>query len=240
MAISILQEQDDTKLAPTIAHYCRWNQEYLSYALKILKYKYTEERTVQLVGKNKRSEAVTFRGSELTSTDVRFEDMSLTQMTAAARKQYVIELISYGVLNPQMDRDLIIRMLELGISDELYDASEIDVQQALNENAAWAKQDFSPITRDFFNHEVHVMQHNKFRKGDEYETLPPEMQAVVDAHVAEHNQYILMAMQQQAMAQAPPAEETGGETVNAEKVMASLTPQERQAVEQNPALLDSM
>jgi hypothetical protein len=240
VAISLLQEQDDTKLAPTVAHYGRWKQNYLSYMLKVLKYNYTEERTVQLVGKNKRMEAVVFRGSDLTSTDVRFEDMSLTQMSAAARKQYVIELISYGVLNPQMDRDLIIRMLELGISDELYDAAEIDVQQALNENAAWAKQDFSPITRDFFNHEVHILQHNKFRKGDEYEMLPPEIQAVVDAHVDEHHQYILMAMQEQAMAQAPPQEQAGGDTVDTDKVMASLTPEEQAFVQQNPAILDTL
>jgi hypothetical protein len=236
VAIQLLQEQDDTKLAPTIAKYGRFKQSYLSYCLKIIRFKYTEERTVQLVGKNKRTEALEFKGSDLTSHDVRFEDQSLTQMSNAARKQYIMELIHFGVLNPQADKDLIIRALELGITDELYDGLEIDVQQALNENASWAKQDFSPITREFYNHEVHIAQHNKFRKGDEYEQMDEDYQMLVDAHVEEHFAYIVQSMTPLGGAPAPVTEEG----LNMDNVMGALNPDEQAALQQNPNILDSL
>lgn len=235
VAIQLLQEQDDTKLAPTISKYGRFKQGYLSYLLKIIRYKYDVERTVNVVGKNRRVEALQFKGSDLTSTDVRFEEQSVTQLSAAGRKQFIMELIQMGVLNPQMDKDLIFRALELGITDEIYDASEIDVQQAMNENGAWSKQDMSPITREFYNHEVHIAQHNRFRKGEEYEALPEELKAIVDAHVQEHMQYVLQSM-------APPTtddpEDEAG--LSMEKVMSSLTPEEQAALQANPAILDSL
>jgi hypothetical protein len=58
---------------------------------------------------------------------------------------------------------------------------------------------FMPHVRDFQNHDIHVYNHNLFRKSTDYENLPPEVQAMVDAHIAEHVQYI-----QQAAASAPP------------------------------------
>lgn len=243
VAIQMLQEQDDTKLAPTIQQFARFKRKYLSYLLKMVKYMFTEERTVQLIGTNRRTDVLTFRGSDLTSTDVRFEDISATQLTKAAKQQYIIELVNAGVLNPQTDKDLILRMLELGVSDELYDAFEIDIQQALNENSRWAKGDMGTVTRDFFNHEVHVAQHNKFRKGDEYTMLDMDMQAIVDAHVQEHLEYIMQAMMpaQPGGASAAPgtasvADETG---MDMDRVMQALTPEEQSFIAENPQFLQS-
>lgn len=229
VAIQLLQEQDDTKLGPTIAKYGRFKQHYLSYLLKMIKYKYDTPRTVTLVGKNKAQEVLEFKGSELTSYDVRMDDMSLTQLSSAAKKQYIIELIQLGVLNPQTDKDLIVRILEVGITDEMYDALEIDVQQAMNENSLWAKGDMSPITREFYNHEVHVAQHNRFRKGMEYEALAPEQRAIIDAHVQEHLEYVMGEMMQ-------PMEQE----IDQAKVLGALTPEEQAAVQADPSILDNL
>jgi hypothetical protein len=56
------------------------------------------------------------------------------------------------------------------------------------------------MVRDFYNHDVHIKVHDKFRKSDEYNQLPPELQQFIDAHVAQHKQFI----QQQLMAMMPP------------------------------------
>jgi len=244
VAIQLLQEQDDTQLAPTIQQYARWKRRYMSYLLKMVRFKFSEERTIKLVGKNKKNDTITFRGSQLTSTDIRYEDISATSMTKAAKQSFVIELVNSGVLNAQEDKDLIIRMLEMGITDELYDGMEIDVNQAITENGFWARQDMNTPTRDFYNHEVHVAQHNKFRKGDEYESLPPEMQELVDLHVQEHMEYIMaeaMAQQAQQAAAAPGTGSAAGETgMDVDKVMAALSPEEQQYLQQNPQLLDSI
>jgi hypothetical protein len=238
VAIQYLQEQDDTKLGPSIAQYARCKRAYVSYLLKMVKFKFTEERTIKLVGKNKRMTALTFAGSELTSSDVRFEDMSATQLTKAGRQQHIMDLVDKQVLNPQMDRDLIIRMLEMNITDELYDGLEIDVNQALMENAQWSKLDFSSVTRDFFNHEVHVAQHNKFRKGDEYVDMDPQAQVIIDNHVMEHMNFLMAAMMPQGPGgPAAPGTEPG---MNMDSVMGALTPEEQMALKQNPQILDQM
>lgn len=62
-----------------------------------------------------------------------------------------------------------------------------------------------PIVRDFFDHEIHIYHHNVFRKSNEYEELPQEIQQLVDDHVQEHidalNAPMIEQQQQQMMMQ---------------------------------------
>jgi hypothetical protein len=60
-----------------------------------------------------------------------------------------------------------------------------------------------PGVRDFYDHETHIQAHNRYRKSDEYDELPPELQAIIDMHVSEHEQALMapqIAEQQQQMA----------------------------------------
>ena len=193
-AISYLQEQDDTRLGPTIANFVDYKQAYTRYLLKMVQKKYDVERTVRLVGANQKTETLTFSGADITSIDVRVQQGSMYQLTRAAKQDWIIKLVESGVLNAQADRALILKMLELGITDDLYDEYELDVSQAQNENDKWARGDMSPIVRDFYRHDVHVKEHDKFRKEDIYNDMPPELQAMVDAHVKEHLAYVLGAV----------------------------------------------
>lgn len=204
VAIQFLQEQDDTVMAPTIRNYVRCKQQYMSYMLKMIRYMYREERTLKIVGKNKEIETRSFYGNEITSTDVRISEGTLLHASKAGKQQWIMNLIQSGVLNPQQDRDLILKMLELGIDDELYDSTEIDRNQAQNEQAKWLQGDFSPDVRDFYNHTIHILEHNKFRKGSDYEKMG-EYQQFIDAHIAEHQLYIQQMQQQQLMQMAQQA-----------------------------------
>jgi hypothetical protein len=59
-----------------------------------------------------------------------------------------------------------------------------------------------PIVRDFYDHQTHIEAHNRFRKTNEYDDLPPEFQMIIDMHVSEHEQALMapmMAQQQQQM-----------------------------------------
>ncbi|NJJ38547.1 hypothetical protein [Paenibacillus apii] len=62
----------------------------------------------------------------------------------------------------------------------------------------------APIVRDFYDHDVHVYNHNLFRKSSEYEQLPPQIQLIVDQHVQEHIDAIQAPIiaQQQAEAES--------------------------------------
>lgn len=51
-----------------------------------------------------------------------------------------------------------------------------------------------PNVRDFQDHEVHLYAHNLFRKSSAYDELPPEVQKLLDAHVAQHEQMLAAPM----------------------------------------------
>lgn len=191
VAIRFLQEQDDTKEGPTIQNFIDCKNNYMSYMLKIIRYKYDLDRTINIVGNDNKIEAVTFKGSALTSTTVRIQESSMFAVNKAAKQQYVFDLINSGVLDVQADRNLILKMLEMGITDYMFDDIQIDVNQSSDEQSKWAIGDTSPIVRDFYNHQVHINEHNKFRKGGDYNEMPPEMQQIVDSHVKEHEDFLI-------------------------------------------------
>lgn len=208
VGLSILQEQDDTKLSPTTQNFERCKAQYMSYILKIIRFKYDFERTVKFSGKNNKFESVTFKGSDLSSTDVKVVAGSALPQSKAAKQDFVFSLIDRGVLNPQNDQQKILNLLELGTSDSLYDDYSIDYNHALAEVDKWRKGDTTPIVRDFYNHDVHIKVHDKFRKSDEYEQLSVEMQQYIDMHVQQHKDFVqqslLTMMPQTNMSQTTP------------------------------------
>lgn len=195
VAISYLQEQDNTVLGPSISNFIYCKQGYMSYALKMLKFKYDYPRKLKIVGDSNQVNLLEFIGSDLTSTDVRIQEGTMYQDSKPAKQQWIMNLIQAGVLNPQTDRDMIVRMLEIGMVDEMYDQSQIDIDQARKEQMYWEKKAFDEtIVRDFYNHDVHLMEHDRFRKSDIYEDMTPEEQSQVDSHILEH-QVFQMEMQ---------------------------------------------
>lgn len=202
VAIGYLQEQDNTVIAPTISNFISCKQGYMGYLLKMVKFKYDYPRQIRIVGENNEVNLMEFRGSDLRSTDVRIQEGTMYQDSKPAKQQWILNMIQAGVLNPQTDRGMIIRMLDIGLVDEMYDESQIDVDQARKEHVLWEKQDFdNVIVRDFFNHEAHIVEHNRFRKGDVYDDMGPLEQQRIDEHVLEHQVYVQKA-QAEAMQQA--------------------------------------
>lgn len=69
-----------------------------------------------------------------------------------------------------------------------------------------AQQSLPPVVGvdDFDIHEVHIETHNRYRMGQEYETLPPEVKEQFEKHVAWHQQMGGQMMQESLMAQMPP------------------------------------
>lgn len=80
-----------------------------------------------------------------------------------------------------------------------------DAIQAMNQPLP-PPPNFIPYVRDFQNHQLHIYNHNLFRKTTDYDNLPPQAQKMVDAHIAEHEQFI-----QQAAQNVPPPPEVQAE-----------------------------
>jgi len=201
----ILIEEDTTVLAPTIENYINCKQAYMSYVLKMIRNNYREKRTLKIIGRNS-VEMLEVIGSKLTSTDVRIQRGPMAQRSMAAKIAQVFSYVGMGVLNPQEDRDKIFKWTEFGMDDEMYREAEQDEKQAKEEQRRWEDGnimfDARTSVRDFFNHDVHIEEHNRWRKSRQYEAMPPEAQAQIDMHVQAHQAYIMNEMAKQAMLQA--------------------------------------
>jgi hypothetical protein len=194
-AIAFLQEEDDTMLGPIGSSFERCKEKYTSYCLKIVQLKYDIPRTVNLVNKTNQIEAVTFKGADLTSTNVRVVGGSAIPLSKTAKQAYVMDLVQNNVLNPQTDKELILKMLEMGFTDDMYDEYAFDVNHALAEQDKWRKGILAIPVRDFFNHVVHIEEHNKFRKSDEYEKISQSTGGkgteAIDFHINLHEGYAM-------------------------------------------------
>lgn len=215
-AISYLQEQSDAKMAATVENYEKCIERFSAYMLKIVQIKYDRPRMITISGKNRSLEAVNFQGADLTSNDVRVQAGSSIPSSKPAKQQYVLDMVRYKVLDPEKDSEMIRKMLDLGNTDEMYDDLAIDVNQATAEQEGWKSGKLEQVVRDFFNHQTHIEEHNKFRKSTEYAEMPPEVQQIIDAHVNQHSAYMNPVY--------------GSLSPDEQAVMASKTPQEQMAM----------
>lgn len=62
----------------------------------------------------------------------------------------------------------------------------------------------------FDNHDVHIEEHNRFRKSQEFEVLPDEVKELIEAHVEQHKAMKQQDMLQQFMSQIPTDGSTPG------------------------------
>jgi hypothetical protein len=195
-AIQELQEEDDTMIGPVISNFEQAKAGYMSYLLKIIQQKYDIPRTVNLVNKGAEIESIDFKGSDLTSTQVRIESGSSLPISKTAKRNYVLTLVNAGILNPVTDKGLILKTLQMGFADDLYEEYSVDQNYAMQEQDKWLKGMFSSTTvRDFFNHQVHIQEHNKFRMSDEYLKLAEQTGCqslqFIDSHVNMHEAFLL-------------------------------------------------
>ena len=204
VAIAYLQEQDDTKMGPTIHSIENGLEKWAVFVLSIVEEYYQESRLVKVLGKNNQIEVIEFKGADIKGNrDVMVVAGSALPQSKAARQEFILNLVDRGIIQ---DPQVILKLLEFGNMEEVYEELAIDVNQAQSENKRWQQGDFSPIVRDFYNHQVHVGEHNKFRKSDDYEQLPPEAQQIIDAHVEEHMMYMAPPMPMDPNMMEPNAE----------------------------------
>lgn len=232
-AISLLLEQDDTTLAPSMESFLRCKQNYVGYALKIMRFRCIAPRLMRIVGRDN-VEMVSFQGSMLSSTDIRVQRGSVIQTSKSAKQAQIMSLINAGVLNPQEDKAKIMQWLEFGSIDDIYNEAEQDTKQAKEEQLRWEQgnieQDPQQGVRDFYNHDVHLGEHNKFRKSKRYTGLDEGLVQLIDAHCDMHTQFIQQA-QQAAMPQEemppepkgdPPPPESAGTPPNLNTMAQSI------------------
>jgi hypothetical protein len=210
-AMERIKEADDTRLSLTADNINTAAVKGYKIDLRLYKQFAVGPRVSRYIDENDDTEVVEWMASDLTSDDVFIDKEDEISNTPASRKQKVIELLQYKLFSNDVDpktRAQVIKLMELGDWENADDIEEQHISKAKRENKFLA-EGIPPNFKPYDLHEIHIMEHNRYRLDIEYEQFErssPEMAMVFDLHVQQHEAALQMALQQNLMAQMAQAQ----------------------------------
>lgn len=176
--------------------------------LRVLQKFVKDERLVQIVGENNSLEAVRFSGMKLTVSDDPGRTALVTVRTFGRSQPGRIEarrtidlLLQRGVLDPQRDREKILKVWEMGDDSQILDESRIDSARQEWEISQWRRGRLVGPPSKADNHEVHKKMIDRWIKTQEYRQLlqkSPEVAQNVDEHRSAHEKGIFFELMRQS------------------------------------------
>jgi hypothetical protein len=230
VAVAYLQEEDDTKLGPTIENAEMATALLGSLTLSRFGQFYTVNRIIRWKKDTTKFDAIKFKGADLkNNTDVVTQEGSAMPKSKAARQQYTLELVQLGVLT---DPKEIKEELDLGAGEP--DNNDKNIAQADRENdimmygqqlgmfkipdgndqAEMDKMVSAAVpVKAWMNHQLHIDRHTSRMMDEDFDKLQvshPGIVRLFDEHIALHQQ-MLQQQQQQAMQMQQAAKGAPGE-----------------------------
>jgi hypothetical protein len=218
VAVAYLQEEDDTKIAPTVENMEEEIALMGSLTLERFSQYYVLSRILRFYRRDGMFDVLKFKGADLkNNTDVICQAGSAMPRSKAARQQYVLELVSLGI---EQDPHWIKQALELGEGEP--DDTDKAIAQANRENNTMmhgsdleqvrrptpgsSEEDVKKWTavavpvKSWHNHQVHMARHTSAMMDEEFDRLAishPEIVRIFDEHIGMHQQEIQAAQQAQ-------------------------------------------
>lgn len=207
-ALSYLQEQDESKLAASVASVEEFIEKVARQYLKYVVYYWDLPRTIRVVGRDKMVDAASWKGSDIRgNTDIRVEHGSAIPLGKQQHQSFLVDLFKLGAIDPA-------KLMELLEMNDLYDANEeflADKHQATRENMTMTElgaqmppevmqPQIDPVTgqplapqipqifvpNSYDNHEAHIQFHNNYRKSQEFDQQPDIVKRIFEHHVMLH------------------------------------------------------
>lgn len=197
VAIAYLQEEDDTKLGPTVQEYEEMIERVAGQILWTIAQKYDAPRTITLHKRHSEVEVFDFIGTMLGGIHgVKCQAGSALPRSKAAKQQYILDLFDRQI---ETDPRRVREMLELDNGDP--DEWELAMEQAERENSKLMKGESQPVV-DWYNHPAHHYVHRRFMISADFEELDDPIKKIFMEHDQEHSNMEAQAQQQQMVNQA--------------------------------------
>lgn len=210
VAIAYLQEEDDTRLGPTVADFEEVMEGVAYQQLRFMAESYDTPRSVSITGISKEAEVFDFIGTMLSGAQgVQCRAGSALPRSKAAKQQYILDLWDRKL---EQDPRKVRQMLELGEGEP--DEWEVDLDQAERENHE-LKEGENPGVKEWYNHPAHHYIHRNFMKSGEFRKLSEDDKKLFEDHDQEHTeaeQHQAAEMAANQAAQQPQGAQGGGET----------------------------
>lgn len=237
-AILALQAQDEARFGPVIKLRNLALNRLGRQLLSLLHQFVTETRMIQLVGDDLATEVDLFHsipgfiGSQLVGRNgdivgvdyfrVEMEVDSELPLSPEGQRLVIGDMIANGVLNPERDREMILRLIGLPSSEPLFEQSRIHRSKAVKENRRMA--DGKAVVPFKWNrHDIHLDVHMQFMNSSEFDRLGLEDQQRFENHLTRHHHMQMMEALRPRL--------TAGV---AQQIMPQVMRQELQSLDQEP------
>lgn len=193
-ALSLLSEQDDTRLSVTAEHIRSAMRSLAKIWLRLYKQFAGSARIDRVVGANGQVSALYWKASQITSDDVVHETENELSQSLSQRRQMIFDLIARGIFtSPQgglseRTKARLLNMLGLGDWENAADMPEMQMERAQRENFRMSEGEAAAV-ENYDDHEVHETEHIKFMLSEQYEELSvkkPEWAALFQEHLTAH------------------------------------------------------
>lgn len=200
-AILALQAQDEARFGPVIKLRNGAISRVGRQVLSLLRQFVSEERLIQIVGDDNEREIDLFttlpgfigsnlvgRNGERAGADyfrVTVEVDSELPLSPEGQRAVIGDLVQNQVLNPQADRDLILRLFGLGAADPIFEENAIHRSMAIDENRRMAAGE-TVEAKKYNNHAIHIPVVLRFMNSPEFGRLPPDIQQRIENHLVHH------------------------------------------------------
>lgn len=207
VTIAYLQEEDDTKLGPTVQEYEECMERVAWLDLQTIAEKYDAPRTIRIYRKHSEPEVFDFVGTMLDGVaGVVVQAGSALPRSKAAKQQFILDLFDRQI---ETDPRKVRQMLELDEGEPEEFERDLDKAERENRKIAAGQADQVKIF-EWENHAAHHYKHRQFMKSVDFENLPAPFQQALMAHDEEHSRFERQQAQQQMVLQALSGAQGGG------------------------------
>lgn len=223
-AIAYLQEQDETILSNSSRSIERAIEKTARQCLSMVVQYWDDERKIKTVGLDGSFDIQALSSSDLRGgTDIRVEGGSALPQSKAARQAFIMDLMNNGFIEPQEGLEILdlgglnklyekiqvdIRQAQrenlkmAAATEELIEQhrmdwleqSGIDPLNAIDEQGNPLQPPLVVPVNVWDNHEIHIREHNNYRKSQAFDMASPAVKRLFEQHVRMHQEAIVGAM----------------------------------------------
>lgn len=195
-AISLLLEQDDTRIALTADSLRETVKRVGKHIIRLYKQFASLPRMKRVVGEGGEVEVMRFSASDLGSEDVQFDTMNEMEDSLSARRAMVYDLLNLGLFADEngvisaRTKTKLLEILGFGNWERSRDADEAHLAKAERENFELRTRDIAPDVMD--DHALHITEHTKLCVSAPCEKNE-KFHARVSAHINKHKELASLA-----------------------------------------------
>lgn len=191
VAISLLLEQDDTRISLTADSLRACIKRIGKLILRLYRQFAKVPRLKRITGDNGDVEIASFCAGNVDSEDIVFDTINDIEDTLSARRAMVYDLLRLGLFSDEQGRmsdntkAKVFEILGFGNWEEGRNKEELHRKKALKENITLEREDVTPDVYD--NHAIHIDEHIRMCVSSICQNNDAIRQRVGD-HIAKHNE----------------------------------------------------